>query len=737
MSAEQKVLTLKDYQVPHVERLKEILQTTHCAFDMSMMGTGKTFTTSALSLQCKFNHVIIVCPTTVESRWNQMREYGIPIYDVVSYQSLRSTKGHQPKHGLLERYDNIKDDGGEDLNFKVTPLFEHLTKEGLLLVFDEAQNVKNKSVQAEACKTLASYILSQTERSRFMFLSGSPIDKEEHAINIMQLMGFIRSNRLFVYYKESDRLQLRGAQELVDYCNSVNRELTTEVIKATPFSHKNVRHVCYLLFQKVLKPNITSAMPPPSTNSQIDCKNGYYLMTDPDSTDLMSAIAELDNVARYNPSHGTVNLEGENLGAITSALMAIERPKVSIFVRKTIEELQQNPNCKVGIFVNYKITLQLIAELLVDYNPLILQGNVPKKKREPIIEKFQAPDTKYRVLISNLKVASTGIDLDDKVGTFPRICYASPNYLISDLHQLTRRFLRMDTKSLAKIRFVYGSGGHRETSILNALARKSTVLKETLESQMDHGILFPGEYPEEIERHESQIDTESPSLKALISNSTSTFENPLNTPASSVRGSSREDNLLTHIFSLALQDAGSDPCVEDALQQILTVNSTQEFEVSKIRSNSSDHSDQDVDQATSGRLKTPPWERIPDRNVYDRFKQVPRRTGLPLETHPQKVMSSDRGATLFRGRTATTRTSVVSQGPPPIETPRKRVETSSRSEDMFRGLNPSQGSSSIDPSVNRRKFSSESSSNSKPNMSPTIGINVDTLIRNVRALRVL
>lgn len=568
---EQRTFTLKDYQVPHVERIKKILHNTHCAFDMSMMGTGKTFTTSSLSIQCKFANIIVVCPTTVEARWHQMRNYGISIYDVVSYQSLRSTKGHQPKHGLLERYDTIKDEGGEDYHFKVTPRFEELVKDGVLVVFDEAQNVKNKSVQAEACKTLASYILSQTGRSRFMLLSGSPIDKEEHAINIMQLMGFIRSHRLFIYHKESDRLELRGAQELVDYCNSIDRELTAAVLRETPFLPKNVRHVCYLLFQKVLKPNITSAMPPPHTNVPIDCKNGYYRMADPDSNELISAITDLHQAARYNESCGTVNVEGENLGAITNALMAIERTKVRTFVRKAIEELQRDPNCKVGIFVNYKVTLKHIAESLDEYRPLILQGNVPKKKREPIIEKFQAPNTEYRVLISNLKVASTGIDLDDKIGTHPRICYASPNYLISELHQLTRRFLRMDTKSVARIRFVYGSCGRRETSILNALALKSTVLKETLETQTSHGIVFPGEYEEEVENEDFSMSSGRPDSPdtprarfPLRVHHIGTPPPPDSVPARETRGP-RDLTLSLHQPTLEATPAITSATVEDAV----------------------------------------------------------------------------------------------------------------------------------------------------------------------------
>jgi hypothetical protein len=697
--AECKTFSLKDYQIPHVEKIKRILHNTHCAFDMSMMGTGKTFTTSELCLQCKFTCIIAVCPTTVEARWHHMRDYGVPIYDVVSYQSLRSTKGHQPKHGLLERYDIIKDDGGEDYYFKVTPRFEELVKQGVLVVFDEAQNVKNKSVQAEACKTLASYILSQTGRSRFMLLSGSPIDKEEHAINIMQLMGFIRSHRLFIYHKESDRLELRGAQELVDYCNSVNRELTTSVLLENPFLPKNVRHVCYLLFQRVLKPNITSAMPPPPTNVPIDCKNGYYRMADPDSNDYLSAIEELHHVFKYNESRGTVNVEGENLGAITNALMQVERPKVPTFARKAIEDLEANPNCKVGIFVNYKITLKLIAELLAKYRPLILQGNVPKKKREPIIEKFQAPNTEYRVLISNLKVASTGIDLDDKVGIYPRICYASPSYLISDLHQLTRRFLRMDTKSVAKIRFVYGSCGRRETSILNALALKSTVLKETLETQASHGIVFPGEYEEEVE-------TEDASISSSLREGDSGRPDSPDTPPSK--------------FSMQIHHIGTPPQVYRASIPGSKGSLPQRLGTSPIFSEM-------VPTATSTAIQ-PRIDRGTRGTVLESTDEPPL-SGLSSQTglrpHDSGVILQKFGTSLVQFPKN------WGQGPQPEMAPGSSAELPRR---LSRSPPESAG----------RKLSIESPTlpitqvkKINPNLSPTIGINLESLIRNVRTLKVI
>jgi hypothetical protein len=153
----------------------------------------------------------------------------------------------------------------------------------------------------------------------------------------------------------------------------------------------------------------------------------------------------------------------------------------------------------VGIFVNFTDNIHKIAELLADYNPVVVWGDIKKEKRQILFDRFQAPNLDYRVIIGNLKICSTGIDLDDKDGRFPRYAYACPNYTILDLHQLTRRFVRLDTKSDASFRFFYGKIAKKETSILSALLRKTAVLKDTLETQVGEGVKFPGDYEEEVE----------------------------------------------------------------------------------------------------------------------------------------------------------------------------------------------------------------------------------------------
>ncbi len=460
------------------------------------MGSGKTYTTTEVAKRLHFNNMVVVCPATIESKWKDMAKYGVNIYKVISYQSLRSRKGCNPSHGLLNRVDN--EDG--TTVFTPTQTLKSLCESGTLFVFDEAQNVKNKNDQWYACKAIAYHILGSGGISRFILLSGTPIDKEEHALNIMSMIGFIRHSMLFSYRKEERILRLYGAKELLDYCTFVNKEHTEQFLLKYRFTKDTVRHNCYLLFQQVLKAHITSSMPPPKLKVDMDCKNGYFNIEDEeDKIKLTQGIAALHNASAFNEVSGTAAVSADNMGSITKALMKIENAKISTFIRIGLQRLKATQNSKIGIFVHYNESLDKLGEAFKEYNPIILHGKIPKEKRQALIDEYQKPDIKHRVLISNLQVCATGVDLDDKFGDFPRYAYASPNYVILNLQQLIYRFRRSDSKSSAKFRFVYGKGDRKEMSILNALARKSDVMKTTLEYQVESGITFPGDYEDEVE----------------------------------------------------------------------------------------------------------------------------------------------------------------------------------------------------------------------------------------------
>jgi hypothetical protein len=222
----------------------------------------------------------------------------------------------------------------------------------------------------------------------------------------------------------------------------------------------------------------------------------YHMQSETDVNLLTQGVEMLASMSRYNAGNGTVDFGNNGIDAlrgITRALIIIETAKIHLFARVAKEALLRNANQKVVICVNYTETINDLIGLLSDFNPLRLDGGMSINKRMEALECFQAGNTDCRLLIGNLSVCSTGIDLDDQYGQFPRLCLVSPNYSTISLYQLSHRFNRLCTKSVAVIHFVVGAECP-EIKILNAIARKSAVMKEVVVNQAEHGVIFPGDY---------------------------------------------------------------------------------------------------------------------------------------------------------------------------------------------------------------------------------------------------
>jgi hypothetical protein len=517
-------IELYDYQLVHKKKIDEIMNISPFVFDFSMLGTGKTYTTCYIyheNRDNRFKYLVNISPVSVKSRWQAMeKEYGIKIDKIIGYCELRTVKFKQPKHGLLTRRDytvNVRHDDGttteaEKVAYVCTPTYQEMVNQGLLLVIDEIQNVKNMSNQLEACKELIRPIIEQfnknskTAKSRVILLSGSPIDKMTQIVHLFRLINVMSEERLCVYNPQTGMTMWRGMQEIENYCmhhfNPTDVGQVRQHFDETSHHSRNPRvcvlnDYCYQLFQKIIKKYCSNAMDPVQLPVHIVKQNAYYQMGDQKNVALLNkGIDLLKHFSGFNALNNTVDFghDGANsLQGITRALMMIETAKIGLFRRVATERLQATPNQKVVICVNYTETINDLMGLLSEFNPLRLDGSLNHKRRGEVLEKFQAGDVAYRLLIGNVSVCSTGIDLDDKFGQFPRICLVSPNYATITLYQLSHRFHRISTKSDSKIHFVLCKE-RTEISILNALAKKSNVMKETITNQVEGGVIFPGDY---------------------------------------------------------------------------------------------------------------------------------------------------------------------------------------------------------------------------------------------------
>jgi len=561
---EKKTIILYEYQKTHKDKIADILENSPFAFDFSMLGTGKTYTTSYLFKENKhgrFKHLISIAPVSVKSKWKTMEDdHGINLHKSISYCELRSVKFKQPKHGLLVRKDythTIKNEYDtttreiEKVDYNCSKEYLDLVNEGVLLVIDEIQNIKNVSNQLEACKELMrpiiqgfynkrelaelqkqieklkekcdsfkdkscqrfleknkkldiltekrNILLKNPGNSRILLLSGSPIDKKVQVIHFFKALGIMTHEKLSVYNPQTWQIMWRGMREIEDYCiENWGNQSVLDIKSEFPLSEPRDRELeeyCYKLFKGLVKKHISSSMNPLEVKTNIYKRNAFYKLDIEHEVELLQkGVQLLSNTTRFNGTTVDFGHNGvDSLRGIIRALTMIETAKISLFVRVAQSALEENPNQKVVICVNYTETINDLMDLLADYNPVRMDGSLSAKQRGNVIKQFQSPDNYYRVLIGNLSVCSTGIDLDDQDGNYPRICLVSPNYSTITLYQLSHRFQRANTKSDATIHFMFCKEA-TELPILNALAKKSNIMKEITDKQVEYGVVFPGDY---------------------------------------------------------------------------------------------------------------------------------------------------------------------------------------------------------------------------------------------------
>lgn len=496
-------LILKDHQLNHVDKLLSIFEKSAGAIDSSPTGSGKTFSTLFIAKELKLK-LLVVCPPIVQSNWkNNCTLYGIECVDVLSYQALRSVKNHQPKHEYLIRNDDTERKGSM---FKIDQKFEDLINEGIFLVFDEAQNLKNNCDQFKACKELCKSIAqinvdanfdSKTKKlSKFCLLSGSLFDKKRHVFQFLEIFG------LLPFIGDRKKITFNELLPFFKHCMVIDKTKTKLFFenngeKQTELSSEELILTVYELFIEIIRPKICSSMPPPKELFLKTMRSGFFNMLEGDGKNLSDEVNKLCKNLGYNSDLDEIQNK-QGFGNVVKALEEIERIKKPIFIENAKKVLNSNPKSKVIICLNYRKNIMSVASSLQKYNPMVIMGGMPMIKKDTYKYLFQTNDD-YRLIIMTTCI-SVGINLHDTTGERPRTMFISPLHSVLHIHQAANRIIRCDTASEVTVYLVYGKAALKETSIINALCRKTCVLKELHEEQAKNGVLFPADYDKFFEK---------------------------------------------------------------------------------------------------------------------------------------------------------------------------------------------------------------------------------------------
>lgn len=524
---EMACISLLPSQITHVEKIIEILEQSPCALDLSMLGTGKTYTSCKVAQFNKYKHVIVICPLSVKGKWRMMETtYNIPIIDILTFSCVRGQKGKLANHGLLHRRDfdvdvQIRKTGGatkviHKVEFTVTDIYKEYVREGLLLIIDEIQNLKNIGSQMFACRELIKCISGSfntdepSSGSRVLLLSGSPIDKVEQAVHFFRLVDIMKQDSLAQYNPYTYVNKWTGFNDIVAYMTVLDAEETRNIVRIRENSSNVPTFISlsYSLFQNIFKKHRSAAMPPfVSLVSAVRKFNSFYECSEDNMNVMKEGLSQLISASGYNATTNTVAYasNGGSFGQITRALIMIETAKIDTFVRIALTKLGQNPFQKVIICVNYLSSIVKLQEYLHEWTPLILTGSLPDLKRRVLFDKFQAPTLDHRILIANMAVCGAGIDLDDQNGLYPRHLIINPNYNTITLYQVSHRIYRQNTQSDSSVEFVYLKRAS-EIKIMQALATKSQVMKETTNGQATNNMKFQCDIDGFYEGHQDTVD---------------------------------------------------------------------------------------------------------------------------------------------------------------------------------------------------------------------------------------
>lgn len=483
---------LRPIQIEHYERVCGYLNKRHFYIDTSEPGAGKTHLTIKVAQQRGLKLLVYAPPSGLAVWDDASAYYGIEVLDLTSYQSLATRLNSQPKNGLLTRTEKEK---GNPIYTPTDKLYDIL-KSGVIVVFDECQDLRNKNQYYEAAMAITRCIIRgipdgkggiRGTPSRFALTSGTPFSKEDNIVNMFRFTSVVTKKKLF---NRKDREH--GITEIIDYGKRYSPEATAKFLEENPFpgSIGQAKIFAVQFYVNVIAPFITSNMP--KDRAFEECiKNAFYTLSSERQKELDIAMGQLNEKIK------AAEAAGKRLFGYESELALIDNAKREVFASEALRILTEVQNSKVCVFTQHLDPLSFVKQFLETrgFKVLYIDGSVKPQQRGPIISKFQT-DPAYRVLIGTCSTCEKSISLHDTVGNAPRYMFTSPNFNAQAVHQIARRIHRDGMKSPAITYMVYGGTTEKASQdrIQRILEERSDLMKLTLPQQVEAKVLFPSDY---------------------------------------------------------------------------------------------------------------------------------------------------------------------------------------------------------------------------------------------------
>lgn len=129
------------------------------------------------------------------------------------------------------------------------------------------------------------------------------------------------------------------------------------------------------------------------------------------------------------------------------------------FIKALLEETKEN----VLLFCVHKETISRLAKELRDFSPLVITGDIDKKKRQNIVDTFQTSE-EHRVFIGNIQACGVGFTLTKAT----RVIFIEFSWVDGDNSQASDRAHRIGQHQSVQVQYVVlkGSIDHKRMAVV-------------------------------------------------------------------------------------------------------------------------------------------------------------------------------------------------------------------------------------------------------------------------------
>lgn len=505
------LIEVLERQKPHLEKIASVFQgSEHFSsfpffIDTSKPGSGKT-ATACFTAKNHGLSMVVICPVGLKETWKrEAKKVDVEIIAMISYQSLASNFGCNPKHGLLKRVDTYDAKNKTKTVFHTTEAFEELLNTNVLLVFDEFSMIKTEDTgQAKSAGALCRRINHRhnTEfdfKSRIMFLSGTPVSELKQIVGLLRTLGLLGMQKKFIFKKGT--VELGGIKPLVRLCNKINSKLTDSIVSTIHLdkSNQNVEKIIISLYVEILNPIISGGMIPPILkNIKMDIKNKFYTLEKKNFDQLEHDMNDLIDFVGYDSPNDKMK-KSFKYNTIKQKRRRCNIQKIPILVRLVHHVFSKKKNVKIIIACEYVTgILDELCIQLSQYKPKLVCGSIDLDERLKIYQLFNQNDDQCKLLLTS-KTSYFGVEFDDKFGDYQRYTYILPDFSMEYIYQFSHRTNREGTKSDSKVRIVFVKGLEVEFNVLRSLSRQSFATKLLLDPNVVQNSVFPDDYQYKVE----------------------------------------------------------------------------------------------------------------------------------------------------------------------------------------------------------------------------------------------